>query len=78
MRCNHYAGREQCPEEAEYRLYEPGSIPDPGGWYCRKHLEDIIIEYAEKLGERWYGVEVDENGDQASCPVMLFPKEAGK
>lgn len=75
MRCNHYKGREQCPDEADYRLYPPGPWPNPVGFYCRKHLEAIILEYADKLDEHWYGVEVDDLGNQASCPVMLFPKE---
>lgn len=75
MRCAHYKGRDQCPNEANYRLYDYENKPNPGGWYCAKHTVDIITEYAEKLGERWYGVEVDDLGNQASCPVVLFPKE---
>lgn len=56
MRCNHYNGRERCPDDAEYLLYDHENLPIPGGLYWAKHLTEIISEYAEKLGERWRGI----------------------
>lgn len=38
---------------AEGWIVQPDGKRNPGGTMCRKHAQEVIDEYQEKLGENW-------------------------
>lgn len=51
-----------CGERATVLLVQDDGKPNPGGYFCRRHGQEIVEEFAEKLRESWSLSEVDENG----------------
>lgn len=49
---------EPCDRDGVMRLVAPDGLVVPGCFMCRQHAEECVIEYAEKLGERWTMLDV--------------------
>lgn len=52
-KCSSYVGRTRCPNTATHRIYAPDGLPNPGGWVCGTHGQEITDEYKDKLDEAW-------------------------
>lgn len=64
MICSNYdKNGQRCRERAEFLLFSPDGERVPGGGYCRKHTEEPIFEYQEKLGQKWFAESIDDLGD---------------
>lgn len=60
----------RCPNRAEYRLRDAQGNDIPGG-ICRQHAQEVLDEYAQKLGWQWVAVPIDELGHlDAGRPVL--------
>ena len=63
MTCSNYDKHGQgCNEKGEFTLFAPDGVRNPGGPFCKKHTEGVILEYQEKLGQEWYAESVDDLG----------------
>ena len=64
MTCHRYFNNgTRCNRRAEVWLFTPDGKQCPGGFYCRKHADETVIEYQEKLGEFWTYKPINEYGD---------------
>jgi len=64
MICSNYDKTGQrCTNKAEFLLFSPDGKRVPGGRYCRKHTEEPILEYQEKLGQEWFAEKIDDLGN---------------
>lgn len=52
-RCTVYRGSVRCGRTSAGVLLAPDGGQVPGGHTCRAHADEVIAEYAEKLGEAW-------------------------
>lgn len=52
-RCDNWIRSVRCDRDGVVRLVAPTGELVPGGPVCRHCAEQIIVEYSEKLGERW-------------------------
>ena len=64
MTCTHRDGMTRCEAPATVWLVAPDGEWNPGGHECRPHAEAVTREYAEKLGEPWTFVPIDELGNR--------------
>lgn len=62
----------RCPSKAEYRLRDDQGNDIPGAMCC-KHAQEVIDEYAQKLGWRWTAVPIDELGRLQPGRRILYP-----
>lgn len=46
-----------CDQRCTGWLFDFDHNPNPSGHYCYQHGRKIVVEFAEKVGERWYFVE---------------------
>lgn len=62
----------RCTNPAEYRLRDAQGNDIPGGM-CRKHAQEVIDEYAQKLGWQWTAVPIDGLGRLEPSKPILYP-----
>lgn len=63
MNCGYTGiGSSRCKSLATVWLFDSSGQANPGGYLCQKHVDLIITEYRDKLGEEWTTQPIDENG----------------
>jgi len=55
MRCTHFAADDgpRCTSAATHRLLTSFGDRVPGSAMCKKHAQEVVTEYREKLGWEW-------------------------